>query len=43
MARYERPLVSNGFVTITSNYEYIFEQLEGNALKFQLDFSEGGW
>ena len=43
MSRYERPLVSNGFVTITSNYEYIFEQLEGNALKFQLDFSEGGW
>lgn len=43
MTRYERDLISNGFVRITSDYEYVLGELEGNLLKFQLDFSQGGW
>lgn len=43
MTRYERPLVSNGLVTITSDYEHVITTAYTNLLKFQLDFSQGGW
>ena len=38
----ERP-IGTGLVTITSDYQYILGYMKANMLKFQADFSQGGW
>lgn len=38
----EKP-IGTGLVTITSDYEYVLGYMKANMLKFQADFSQGGW
>lgn len=39
---HEKP-IGTGLVTITSDYEYVLDYMRANLLKFQADFSGGGW